>query len=320
MQLPFSSSALEPAGPQAQAVDGLFSAMLVTAVFIYLLVMTALFLAAVRRRRTATPAPADAGGERGPTLAVAAGMAATVVVLFVLLVVDFRVARRLGGPAASSRALTVEITAHQWWWEIHYLDSVPQRRITTANELYLPVGQPVRLVMQSADVIHSFWVPMLAGKKDLVPGYRSELWIQADRAGLYRGQCAEFCGHQHAKMGVTVIAVTPDEFAAWAEAQRAAGHPPGDSTTRRGQQVFLQRSCALCHNITGTTASATVGPDLTHLASRRTLAAGTRPNTRGHLAGWILDPHGIKPGVRMPANALEPNELHALLAYLESLK
>jgi len=203
---------------------------------------------------------------------------------------------------------------------VHYEDSVPQRRVTTANELYLPVGQRVKLVMTSTDVIHSFWVPNLAGKKDIVPGYRTETWIQADRPGVYRGQCAEFCGHQHAKMGITVIAVPRAEFDQWIAQQLQPAAPPTDSIALAGQQVFVNGPCAMCHNITGTTASGIVGPDLTHLASRRMIGAGTLLNRRGQLAGWIVDPQGIKPGVRMPSNQIDPNDLRALLAYLETLR
>jgi cytochrome c oxidase subunit II len=192
--------------------------------------------------------------------------------------------------------------------------------VTTANEILVPVGERVKLTMTSGDVIHSFWVPNLAGKKDIVPGYRTETWILADRPGVYRGQCAEFCGHQHAKMALTVVAVPRDAFNQWVAGQLQPAAAPTDSLALAGQQVFVKGPCALCHNITGTSASGVVAPDLTHLASRRMIAAGTLPNRRGQLAGWIVDPQGIKPGVRMPSNQLDPNELRALLAYLEGLR
>jgi cytochrome c oxidase subunit II len=321
IQLPFETMSVEPAGPDARAIDGFFDYMLIVAAITYVIVIAAFVVAAVRRRRDVVDRPHnEPRAERGATIAVAAGVGVTVLILLVTLALDFRAGRALAIQARAPTPLTIEIVAHQWWWEVHYEDSVPQRRITTANEIHLPVGQPVRLVMRSTDVIHSFWVPALAGKRDIVPGYRTETRIQVDRPGVYRGQCAEFCGHQHAKMGITVVAMPPADFAAWADAQRKPAALPTDSLQQVGQRVFLERSCALCHNITGTRASAVVGPDLTHLASRRTIAAGTRPNTRGHLGGWILDPHGIKPGVRMPANQLTPDELRALLAYLESLR
>jgi cytochrome c oxidase subunit 2 len=169
-------------------------------------------------------------------------------------------------------------------------------------------------------VIHSFWPPTLSQKRDLIPPKDNSLWLQADTPGVYRGQCAEFCGTQHAKMGFLVIAQPPDSFAGWLARQRDTALTPSDELTRRGQEVFLSSSCVMCHAIAGTPAGSRVGPDLTHLASRRTIAAGTLPNTRGNLAGWIVNPQQIKPGTRMPPNQLDPADLQALLAYLESLK
>jgi cytochrome c oxidase subunit 2 len=169
-------------------------------------------------------------------------------------------------------------------------------------------------------VIHSFWVPGLQGKMDMIPGRTNVTWLQADRTGVWRGQCAEYCGLQHAKMAFLVVAERPDSFAGWLARQRDTAPTPIDELTRRGQEVFLSSSCVMCHAISGTPAGSRIGPDLTHLASRRTIAAGTLPNTRGNLAGWILDPQRIKPGTRMPPNQLDPADLQALLAYLESLK
>jgi cytochrome c oxidase subunit 2 len=163
-------------------------------------------------------------------------------------------------------------------------------------------------------------VPNLFGKKDLVPGHVTRTWFQADKPGVYRGQCAEFCGHQHAKMAFFVVATSPAEFASWVETQRAPGQVPGDTLQARGQLVFMTGSCALCHAIAGTNAGGRLGPDLTHLASRRTIAAGTLLNTRGNLGGWVVDPQRIKPGALMPPNSLEPADLRALLAYLQSLR
>jgi cytochrome c oxidase subunit 2 len=184
----------------------------------------------------------------------------------------------------------------------------------------VPVGLPVVLELRSSDVIHSFWVPNLGVKRDMIPGEETSVWFQADSAGVYRGQCAEFCGHQHAKMAVLVIAEPADSFRAWLARQRDTAATPVDSLAQRGQEVFLSTSCVMCHAIQGTPAGSRVGPNLTHLAGRRTLAAGTLPNTRGNLAGWIVDPQRIKPGARMPPNSLEPDDLQALLAYLESLR
>jgi cytochrome c oxidase subunit 2 len=192
--------------------------------------------------------------------------------------------------------------------------------VQTANEIHVPVGRKVRLEVRSGDVIHSFWAPNLHGKLDLIPGYGGTTSFRADRPGVYHGRCAEFCGLQHARMDFLVIADPPERFAAWYEQQLRAAPAPADSVQQKGQQVFLSRQCAMCHAIRGTPANSRVGPDLTHLASRRTLAAGTLPNTRGHLAGWVLDPQKIKPGAKMPPNQLASDELHALLSYLQSLK
>jgi cytochrome c oxidase subunit 2 len=320
MQGRFRIDALDPAGPNAERISDLFWYMMVTASVIYVIVLAVLLYAAFRRRDALRGPAVEARMERRAGVSVAIGLGVTVVVLLITLIVDFGLARTNLTTEHEQQPITIEIVAHQWWWEIHYEDSIPQRRVTTANELYLPVGQRVKVVMTSNDVIHSLWVPNLAGKRDIVPGYRTETWLQADRPGVYRGQCAEFCGHQHAKMGLTVIAVPRDAFNQWIAQQLQPAATPTDSVTLAGQQVFVNGSCALCHNITGTTASGVVGPDLTHLASRRMIGAGTLLNRRGQLAGWIVDPQGIKPGVRMPSNQLDPNELRALLAYLETLR
>jgi cytochrome c oxidase subunit 2 len=216
--------------------------------------------------------------------------------------------------------LQVRVTGHQWWWEVQYRDSSPQKWATTANEIHVPVGRPVVFELRSTDVIHSLWPPNLNGKRDLIPGNENSIWFQADSAGVYRGQCAEFCGHQHAKMAFLIVAEPPDSFAAWLVRQRDTAHTPTDSVAMRGQEVFLASSCVMCHAIAGTPAGSRIGPDLTHLASRRTIAAGTLLNTRGNLARWIVNPQTIKPGVRMPPNKLDADDMQALLTYLETLE
>jgi cytochrome c oxidase subunit 2 len=218
------------------------------------------------------------------------------------------------------RAVRIRVTSHQWWWDARYGGAEAAEMFTTANELHIPVGRPVVLTLESADVIHSFWVPALSGKKDLIPGRTATLRLQADRPGVYRGQCAEFCGTQHAKMALLIVAEPEDDFQRWATRQRQPAREPTDDLQRRGRDVFQQASCAMCHAIHGTRAGGRRAPDLTHLASRRTIAAGTLPNSVGNLAGWIVDPHRIKPGVNMPANALSPDDLHALLAFLRALE
>jgi cytochrome c oxidase subunit 2 len=217
-------------------------------------------------------------------------------------------------------ALRIRITAHQWWWEVEYLDAIAQDRVTTANHLTIPVGRPVMLELRSGDVIHSFWVPSLNGKKDLLPGYTTQLALIAARAGHYTGECAEFCGYQHAHMSIDLTAATPQEFERWLETQRAAAAEPGDDLQRRGRDVYLGSTCRACHTIQGTMSAARLGPDLTHLASRPRIAAGAATNDAANLAAWILDPQAIKPGTRMPATQMSAEDLSALTAYLGNLR
>jgi cytochrome c oxidase subunit 2 len=192
--------------------------------------------------------------------------------------------------------------------------------VRTANEIHLPAGAPVHLELTSDDVIHSFWVPNLHGKRDMIPGRSAQFRLQPLRAGLYRGQCAEFCGAQHAHMAFLVVAEAPDRYAAWAAGQRQAAAPPADSSLQRGQQLFLSGTCVMCHNVGGTDASARHAPDLTHVGSRQTIAAGTLPNTPEALAQWITDPQRFKPGANMPSHAYSPEDLQAMVAWLGSLK
>ncbi|HEU4699151.1 MAG TPA: cytochrome c oxidase subunit II [Gemmatimonadales bacterium] len=317
LTFPGAHSVLRPHGPQALRIHELWRFLWIVALVVWVLVVAALLWGAFRRH-----GPED-GGERsggGPGMhrAVVGATALTVVVLVVFLVFDFSTGRAL--TMAPGGELHVQVTGHQWWWEVEYPHPEPYKRATTANEIHVPVGVPVVVELQAADVIHSFWAPSLTGKRDLIPRVRSSLWFQADTPGVYRGQCAEFCGYQHAKMGFQIIAEPRAQFEAWLARQRDSARTPADTLARRGRQVFLASSCPLCHTIAGTMAGGNVGPDLTHLASRRTLAAGTLPNTRGNLAGWIVDPQRIKPGVIMPANQLAPRDLQALLAYLETLE
>jgi cytochrome c oxidase subunit II len=315
-----NQSALEPAGPQAAKVTHLWWFAFALAAVVYLLTMGALWWAAhSARQRERRGEVVGADSEQGMTRGVTYAVAATIVILLVFFVTDMSVGRTLS-PVPRRHPLTIELTGHQWWWEVSYADTSPHGRFTTANEIHIPVGEPVLFVLQAQDVIHSFWVPNLAGKKDLIPGYTQSVWFQADTAGLYRGQCAEFCGLEHAKMALHVVAQPKADYEKWVGQQRQSAHVPTDSVQSRGLEVFVTGQCAMCHSIEGTPAGSHAGPDLTHLASRRTIAAGTLPNTRGALAGWIVDPQQVKPGVRMPPNMLRPKDLDALLTYLQSLK
>jgi cytochrome c oxidase subunit 2 len=227
--------------------------------------------------------------------------------------------------APGEAALIIEITGHQWWWDVKYKNPDPSQVFETANEIHVPIGRPVSIDLRAADVIHSFWVPNLTGKQDLIPGQDNVVSFTARRAGRYRGQCAEFCGWQHAHMAFWVIVQSADDFEAWRHVQLMAANPtPGDESEAqqvlKGKDTFITRGCALCHTIRGTDAGGRTGPDLTHLASRSTLAAGTLPNTKQDLIAWIADPQSIKPGNKMPKVPLDLSELDALGEYLRTLE
>jgi cytochrome c oxidase subunit 2 len=303
-------SAFFPASPQARMVGSLWWWMFGVGLVIWLGVVSMAIYAA-RKSATTSDTPRR---ERF----IAAGVLTAAVILAVFLVYDFRVGRALA--QHPDVALTIAVTGHQWWWDVLYEDPDPSRIVTTANEIHVPVGQPVQFKLRAADVIHSFWAPNLNGKKDLIPGYTTTLWFQADTPGVYRGQCAEFCGLQHAQMAFYIVAEPPVKFAAWMAAASIPSTPPTDPELRYGRQVFMTRGCALCHSISGTDARGTVGPGLSHFKSRASIAAGTLANTRENLTRWIRDPAAIKPGVRMPAIPLQPSELTALVSYLETLK
>jgi cytochrome c oxidase subunit II len=285
---------------------------------IFVLVMVFLLGALFRRRpgrakAITAPGRADAGGVQATI--ITGGIIMPVVVLSGLLGLTLVTMRAIANGAASGPTV-IEIIGHQWWWEVRYADG----QATTANEIHLPVGQPVTLRLSSQDVIHSFWVPELHGKLDLVPGHTNRLILQADQPGEYRGQCAEFCGLQHANMALLVVAQAPEEFGAWLAAQAEPAAAPANALAAEGEQIFLQSDCAKCHTVRGTAAEGRGGPDLTHLASRTTLAAATLPNTPEHLARWVRDPQAIKPGSLMPPPELNDADLQAILAYLAGLK
>jgi cytochrome c oxidase subunit 2 len=242
-----------------------------------------------------------------------------VVILFGLLVASVWAGRAVTSLHASS-AVTINVIGHQWWWEIEYEDAVAARRMLTANEIHIPVNRPVVLKVTSRDVIHSFWAPNLLGKRDLIPGYTTAIWLQADRPGIFRGQCAEFCGLQHAHMAFDIVSEPDAAFLRWLDGMRQPASDPHGEIERRGRAVFMTARCAACHTIRGTDAHGQVAPDLTHLATRSTLGAGTLPNTPEHLDAWVRDPQASKPGNQMPPNPLAPDDLQALLAYLRTLR
>lgn len=313
-------STLDPAGPQAGHIDWLWWLLLIGCTLVFVVVSIAIVVALFRHHDTPDREHVPAAAGRRITGVIAAALGVTVLVLLVFFTATVWTDRQLAGLERADDVLTITVTGRQWWWEVRYEHPRSSEMAVTANEIHVPVGGAVRLKLVSADVIHSFWVPALHGKRDLIPGHENELWIQADRAGVFEGQCAEFCGYQHAHMRIRVIAQPRDEFEAWLAAQRRPARVPETPQEKRGQEVFLAQTCVMCHTVRGTRAASRAGPDLTHLASRRTLAAGAIPNTRGHLAGWTLDPQGIKPGNHMPPHRLPAEDLHALLDYLQSLQ
>ncbi|HJU22324.1 MAG TPA: cytochrome c oxidase subunit II [Casimicrobiaceae bacterium] len=311
-----------PGGVQAQAIVTLWHWLLPICAVVFVAVMVALVIALRRAPRADESTAPDVSSltAREPQVArvIWAAVVVATVLLLVLLAVSVFTDRALAHlPLAN--ALHIELTGYQWWWEARYDDPDPSRIFTTANELHVPVGRPVIVSLAGADVIHSFWVPSLAGKKDLLPGRPTNVSFRADRPGIYRGQCAEYCGYQHAHMTLYVIADKPDDYERWAAHQREPARTPVTAQETRGRDLFVAKSCAMCHAIGGTAAGARHAPDLTHVASRMTLAAGTLENGTGERAAWILDPQQFKPGAAMPPQNLSPDELTAINAYLGSL-
>lgn len=313
--MPHLQSIIHPAGVQAQRISELWWTMFWVCTVVWFAVAIAAVIAIRRGRASAAADTSQSTLTRNVAIATAVSLMVLVGLLF-QSVVTGRALDTLRAPGA----LRIQVTGSQWWWDVQYDNPIPSLRVTTANEIHIPVGRPVVFSLLSTDVIHSLWIPNLQGKIDLVPGRLNELWLQADTAGVYRGQCAEFCGLQHAKMALVVVAEPPEQFERWLTANRASAPQPTTPAQQRGKEIVERGPCAMCHNITGTLAGGRTAPDLTHVASRSTLAAGSVPNVHGYLAGWIADPQGIKPGNRMPPTGLSGDELQAVLAYLETLK
>jgi cytochrome c oxidase subunit 2 len=313
---------LDPAADQARDIDVIWRLMLAVCGLMYLLVLGFLGWALWRARGRRAEGDAPIAGETMAEPMLARGLtgwiALIVAGLVLLTTVSFLVDRSLAevGPDP----LRIKVTANQWWWQVDYTGQQPSENFTTANELHLPVGRPAVIELQAGDVIHSFWVPNLSGKTDLIPGRVNYMAVTPRRIGVFRGQCAEFCGFQHAKMAFDVHVDDPQTWDAWRRRQLQGAPQPTDPEALAGQQVFVSKACVMCHRIQGTEAGGTVGPDLTHLASRAHLAAGTLPNTRGDLQAWIADPQGVKPGAAMPRVELSSDELNALVSYLETLR
>jgi cytochrome c oxidase subunit II len=324
-------STLDPQGPVPHRVAGLFWFMLVVSACVVAAVSALIIVGVVRARRSRTSDDPHETPRWSIPMVTVGGVIFPVIVLSVLWVLT------LQGMAANSEpdrptAFTVDVVGLQWWWEVRYPDF---GGFVTANEVHIPAGQPVRLRLSTRDVIHSFWVPQVMGKMDMISGEVNETWMQADRPGVYRGQCAEYCGAQHANMALYVVAHSPAEFQTWLTGERGDAASPTAPDAVQGRDVLLRSACVACHTIRGVSEAtaqgrefvfgqnepftAVRGPDLTHFGGRIAIGAGTVPNTPGNLGGWIIDSQTIKPGNRMPPIQLSGPDLQALIAYLESL-
>ena len=306
-----SPSITNAKGTEAHTISNIWWLMCGLASAVYLIVGGFIVVAAFRGRGTEAGKPSRI---RDSTFIVVGGLLVPAVILLVLGGSVVYASNNLRQP--EKNPLRIEVVGERWWWAVSY----PGQRITTANEIHVPVGRPLEIGIDSDNVIHSFWVPQLAGKVDMIPGQHNILRVTATKAGTYRGECAEYCGLEHARMNFLMIAQPAAEFDAWVVRHQQPPTGPSDQLAATGQMVFLRESCAGCHTIRGTTADGTIGPDLTDIGSRLTLGANTIPNTDGYLSGWIVNSQTIKPGNLMPPVPLNSKDLQALVAYLRSLK
>jgi cytochrome c oxidase subunit 2 len=304
------------ASAPASRIANLTWFMVIASVIVYSIVMGAMVIAVRRNRhRSATEVDLSKAGVR--PVVIGGFLLPALVLTAVFGVAETALGRLDHGPPA----LTINVTGRQWWWQLEYALPTLGDRFRTANEIHIPVNQPVRLLLTSADVIHSFWVPRLQGKIDAIPGDTNDLRLLATVPGTYIGQCAEFCGAQHARMGITVVVDDSATFAQWLGNQLADGRAPTDSLTADGQRFFVTGPCAMCHAVRGTEAKAQVAPDLTHVGSRLTIAAGTLPTTVCNLEAWITNAKMIKPGTQMPVLAeFSGPQLRAVATYVASLR
>jgi len=306
-------SALAPAGDGARELAGLWWVMAAGALVIFLFVLGC----ALYATRVAPRAHPDFAGT---WFIVGGGVALPVVVLSALLTYSFVLGRDLSA-TLGPEALRIEVVGNQWWWEVRYLRPDRSEPVVSANELRLPVGEPVELLLSATDVIHSFWLPSIAGKRDMIPGQVNHLVLEVAEPGVYRGQCAEYCGGPHALMAFYAIAEPANDFTAWLEREAAPAAAPEDPFLEEGRDLFHSSGCGVCHAIRGTPADGQLGPDLTHVGGRMSIAAGILPNNVGTIAGWIADAQHLKPANKMPSfNVFSGQELRALAAYLASLE
>ncbi|MCL5670394.1 MAG: cytochrome c oxidase subunit II [Acidobacteria bacterium] len=310
----YQNSVFSPASPQASAIAHLSIFVGIVMVAILLLVTGLVFYAIVRfRRRPGGTEPRQVFGNSRMEKIWTFGALAVVTLLFVMTI---RTMHRADPAPSPGEKPNLIIIAHQWWWEAHYTKS----GVVAANDIHIPTGKAWLVRLESADVIHDWWVPDLGRKIDAIPGHPNRFWIEADKPGIYRGTCAEYCGAEHAWMRIRVVAQPTAEFQAWEQHQLEVPAPPTSGAAAQGLQLFDRLTCGDCHRVAGTSAQADIGPDLTHVASRATLAAGRLQNTPENLAKWISDPQAYKPGAHMPDFNFTPQQVHNLVAYLETLK
>jgi cytochrome c oxidase subunit II len=304
-------------GQMGKAILPLMQGLLIISAVVVVIISALGLIAILRRARTGVVSGTSLiEGEARGWISIGVGLS-TLVLIGLVVWTSVTMARIANPP--SEPALSIEVRGHQWWWEFAYLNDDPSKTFVTANEIHIPVGKPVRFALKGEDVIHTFWVPSLGGKIQLIPGQTNVTWLEADRPGVYRGQCSQYCGQQHAHMILIVYADRPDAFEVWREAQLHAASQPSSDETSLGEQRFIGR-CGSCHTVRGTSANGRVGPDLTHLMSRATIAGGELPNNPGFLSGWIANPQNLKPGSLMPNPELSGPDLASIRSFLVTLK
>ncbi len=304
-----------PAGPQAESIRFMLWVTLGVSGVILTLIVALVFIA-LRRYRARDGETGEARQTEGNVKLEVAWTVVPALIVAMLFILTVREMHAINPTPRPGRQPDIVVVGHQWWWEVRY----PASGAVTANEVHVPVGRKLLMRMESADVIHDFWAPQLTRKIDMVPGHPNTVWLEVDRPGVYGGTCAEFCGAQHAHMRFKVFAQPPAEYDAWLKAQASPAKPPHDSTAIAGMRVYLSHPCIRCHTIRGLSAGPDVGPDLTHVGGRTSLAAVALPNTDSAMARWLHNPQAVKPGTHMPNLELSPAQVHALTTYLESLK
>ena len=310
-------STLRSAGSGASGALSVFWFMVALAALVYVVVIAVMIFAVARRRSESASVDLT---ERSALPVIVGGAVIPAAILVVVFLAGLAAMRAYPARGAE-RAVSYKVTGYQWWWDVEYEDPMLDRRFRTANEIHVPVGRPVRITLVSGDVIHSFWVPRLQGKIDLIPGDTNEIRFVARKPGTYRGQCAEYCGLQHAHMALTVVAEDSASFEQWLATQRAPAAVPADSVTALGERTVVTGPCAMCHTIRGTEAAGQIAPDLTHVGSRATIAAGALPNSLGNIEAWITNAQSLKPGARMPSlTQFTGTQLRAMALYLQSLR